>query len=254
MEPVTMAVGAYALGQTLYNAYANYRQEQREDNAVQRRAQDLIKAGMSPTLAAGQPASANANLANGTDRNPFLEWLNATQTKANIAQTNAGTELAKFQAQTEAYKKTQMEAGVREIEQRIANMQSEKSGLDLRNSWINRDMASQLRLRDAQFNHANADTLRIGQQTELLKAQTAYEQTAMDKLLTEIDNAKILRDMNMIDRDWLTQTHQADIFSKFGSVRSPFGLISGAIGGISTSLDAAFGTQLNRGDWYYPKK
>lgn len=230
MEPLTMAVGAYALGQTLYNVYSNYRQEQREDNAVQRRAQDLIKAGMSPTLAAGQPASANANLANGTDRNPFLEWLNATQAKANIAQTNAGTELAKFQAQTEAYKKTQMIAGVKEIEQRIANMQSEKTGLDLRNSWINREKASELNLRDAQFRHANADTLRIGQQTELLKAQTAYEQTAMDKLLTEIDNAKIMRDLNNFNLTTAglrlyNDTYQANkglIGRVFGDVRNLF--------------------------------
>ena len=66
----------------------------------------------------------------------------------------------------------------------------------MRNSWINRDMASQLKLRDSEFARTNADTLRLGQQTELLKAQTAYEQTAMDKLLTEIDNAKIMRDLN----------------------------------------------------------
>lgn len=253
MDPITLGIGAYALGQTLYSVYANHRQEQREDNAVQRRARDLIKAGMSPTLAAGQPASAIANLANGTDRNPFMETLSAIQAKANIAQTNAGTELAKFQSQTEQYKKIQMEAGVREIEQRIANMRSEKSGIDLRNSWINRDMASQLRLRDGEFAKVNADTLRIGQQTELLKAQTAYEQTAMDKLLTEIDNAKIMRDMNMIDRDWRTQTHQADIFNKFGNVKL-MGLISGGIGSIASSLDTLFGSQLNKGDWYYPKK
>lgn len=196
MDPISLGVGAYALGSTLYGIYANHRQEEREDNAVQRRARDLMKAGMSPTLAAGQPAAASANMANGLDKNPFMEYLNATQAKANIAQTNAGTELAKFQAQTEEYKKTQMMAGVREIEQRIANMQSEKAGLDLRNSWINRDYASQIKLRDAEFEKANAETLRIGQNTELLKAQTAYEQTAMDKLLTEIDIAKIQRDLN----------------------------------------------------------
>lgn len=251
MEPVSLAIGAYALGQSLYNVYSNYRQEQREDNAVQRRAQDLIKAGMSPTLAAGQPASANANLANGTERNPFMEYLNATQAKANIAQTNAGTELAKFQAQTEAYKKTQMEAGVREIEQRIANMQSEKSGLDLRNSWINRDMASQLKLRDKQFEHINADTLRIGQQTELLKAQTAYEQTAMDKLLTEIDNAKIMRDLNNFNLTTsgirlYNDTWQANkgLFGRaFGDVRNLFSGfdINNAIKNMDTS-------------WYYENR
>ena len=235
MEPLTMAVGAYALGQTLYNVYSNYRQEQREDNAVQRRAQDLIKAGMSPTLSAGQPASANANLANGTDRNPFLEWLNATQTKANIAQTNAGTELAKFQAQTEAYKKTQMEAGVREIEQRIANMQSEKSGLDLRNSWINRDMASQLRVRDAEFEHANADTLRIGQQTELLKAQTAYEQTAIDKLLTDIDIAKIQRGIQQFDLDFKPDTWVAEHLYGNG-LNNPWSIGSAIMKNLTMSL------------------
>ena len=246
-----MAIGAYALGQTLYNVYANRRQEEREDNAVQRRASDLIKAGMSPTLSAGQPASATANMATGTDRNPFMEYLNATQAKANIAQTNAGTELAKFQAQTEEYKKTQMMAGVREIEQRIANMQSEKAGLDLRNSWINRDYASQIKLRDAQFMHANADTLRIGQQTELLKAQTAYEQTAMDKLLTEIDNAKIMRDLNNFN---LTTAGLRLYNDTYQANKGILGRVFGDVRNLFTGPDISHAIKNMDTSWYWDNK
>lgn len=236
MDPITLGAGAYALGSTLYSIYANSRQEDREDNAVQRRVKDLTKAGMSPTLAAGQPAVASANLANGTDKNPFMEYLNATQAKANIAQTNAGTELAKFQAQTEEYKKTQMMTGVREIEQRIKNMQSEKNGIDLRNSWINRDMASQLNLRDAEFARVNADTLRLGQQTELLKAQTAYEQTAMDKLLTEIDIAKIQRQMQSFDLEFQPDTWVAEHLYGNG-LNNPWSIGSAIMKNLTMSLN-----------------
>lgn len=251
MDPISLGVGAYALGSTLYSIYANRRQEEREDNAVQRRARDLMRAGMSPTLAAGQPALASANMANGLDKNPFMEYLNSVQAKANIAQTNAGTDLAKFQAQTEEYKKTQMMAGVREIEQRIANMQSEKNGLDLRNSWINRDMASQLRLRDSEFARTNAETLRIGQNTELLKAQTAYEQTAMDKLLTEIDIAKIQRDLNNFN---LTTSGLRLYNDTYQVNKGLLGRVFGDVRNLFTGFDIRHAINNVDTSWYWDKK
>lgn len=48
----------FAQQQFGYNAAQNALMQQREDNAIQRRSQDLAAAGLSPLLAAGQPASA----------------------------------------------------------------------------------------------------------------------------------------------------------------------------------------------------
>lgn len=208
------------------------RQMDREDNAVQRRVADLKAAGLSPVLAAGSAAQTSAPIASSKINvdNPFSAYLGTVQQKKDIASTEAGTELAKFQSQSEQYKQLLMNQQVAEIDQRIKNMQSEKLGTDLRNSWINLDMFSQLGLRDSQMAHMSADTLRIGQQTELLKAQTAYEQTAMDKLLTDIDNAKIMRDMNNFDLTTRGIKLYNDSYAvnkgligrMFGDIRQPF--------------------------------
>lgn len=252
-----LGAGAYALGKGIYNHIQSRRQERREDNAVQRRTQDLIRAGLSPVLAAGSPASSTATASGSFEDNPFMEWLTATQGKANIAATNAGTELAKMQATSEQWKQLQMDAGIKEITQRIANMQSEKQGIDLRNSWINADMASSLKLRDTEIAHKAQDTLRLAQDTELLKAKTTYEQTAIDKLLTDIDNAKILRDINMIDRDWRDYSNMSSVWNNFSNGSTLKMLLGGTLFGAS-ALERYF-PKLHLGanprdNWYYPKK
>lgn len=255
-----LASAAIGAGTSIYNAYQQRKTNQtvmdREDNSVYRRVQDLLRSGLSPVLASGSSASTSQLNSPSVDstalQNLPLNILAMRQGYAGIAQTKAQTALTNQQATSEQYKQNLLTGQAEEIGERIKNMQSERAGIDLRNSWYNADMASTMALRDGQLKHMAQDTLRIGQQTELLKAQTAYQQTAMDKLLTDIDNAKILRDMNMIDRDWRTQMHQADIFSKYGNVKLT-GLISGGIGSIGASLDSLFGTQLNRNNWYYPK-
>lgn len=217
MDPITIGAGAYAIGTALYNVYQAHKTREREDNAVQRRVADLQRAGLSPTLAAGSAAASTATPSISTDSNPFMEYLSAKQGKANIAQTNAGTELAKMQAGTEEYKQEQISALTQESIQHALNMQSEKDGLDLRNSWINRDLASKLRLADAEFNHTNALTLKIGQESELLKAQTTYEQNKLDLLLTQLDNEKILRDMNNVDLSWRNAINRGTLFNSYTS-------------------------------------
>lgn len=83
---------------------------EREDSAVQRRAADLKAAGMNRLMAAGDGAEAGTltsfqGNAGGSapqiDINPIEAYLNAKQSQANIANTEAQTELVRNKAESE---------------------------------------------------------------------------------------------------------------------------------------------------------
>ena len=97
-----------------YTKWLNQQQMIREDNAVQRRANDLQKAGMNRLMAAGDGAEAGTltsfqGNAGGSpmqlDINPIEAFLAAKQSQANIANTEAQTELIRNKSQTESINK-----------------------------------------------------------------------------------------------------------------------------------------------------
>jgi predicted acylesterase/phospholipase RssA len=72
---------------------------QREDNSVQRRTQDLLKAGLSPTLAAGSSAGSGAVVSTQAPQmnENAAQMLSLISMSKNLQQTEANTELAKQQ-------------------------------------------------------------------------------------------------------------------------------------------------------------
>lgn len=267
MDPLTIglvASAAIGAGTSLYNSWNQKRTNKqimdREDNSVYRRTQDLIKSGLSPVLAAGSGATTSQLNAPQLDSSSVeklpLDLLALRSGNAQISHTKAQTALTNQQVTSEEFKQSLMQGQMNEIDERIKNMASERQGIDMRNSWINADMSSTLKLRDGQLEHLAKDTLRIGQQTELLKAQTSYEQTAMDKLLTDIDNAKILRDMNMIDRDYRANIHKSTIWNNFSSGNYLKTLLGGIAGGsaIMEQIFPKLSFDKERDKWYYPSK
>lgn len=97
-----------------YTKWLNQQQMQREDNAIQRRTADLEASGMNRLMAAGSEAQAGTltsftgNAGGSAPQmdipNPIEAYLNAKQSQANIANTEASTALIRNQAETEGTK------------------------------------------------------------------------------------------------------------------------------------------------------
>ena len=153
------------------NAYFQNRENktmrEREDNAISRRVRDLEASGLSPTLAAGSPASATAgtapNVGDGVARGAdfMAKYLSLIQQKSDIAHTNSQVSLNQLMADSERYKQ--------------AFLQAQTQGENLRNNWINADMFSQLDLRDKQGQKIGQEIKEIIENTALLKAKTGLE-------------------------------------------------------------------------------
>lgn len=108
-----------------YNKRLQERIFEREDNAVQRRATDMMAAGLSKTLAAGGGANAGAAITTPAPQfeapdysAPAKDMLGAMQQTANIAQTKAQEKLLSMQAQktAEETKLTKIVQGMRNID------------------------------------------------------------------------------------------------------------------------------------------
>lgn len=203
MSPLVLAAiiagGASLVGAGI-NAYSTYKTNktmmERDDNAISRRALDLQNAGLSPVLAAGSGASTSNLTAPQVDTDTFSKSAALTmamkQGYAQLGQTEAQTALTQFQAQNEdirsAYYNGQIDLQKAQLEHQ-----------NLENAWFTQDMSTRLGLRDAQTRQVEKDILRTEQQTQLLSAQTAYEQERKKQLLHQIDIAKIDKAIRDLD-------------------------------------------------------
>lgn len=255
LAAATLGAGIAAAGAGIFNGIYNaYRQDEinaknlaynekltreqwsRDDSAVQRRVADLKAAGLSPVLAAGSAASNSQPIAsNQTSRdvdfgNPAMAILSAMQQGANIKNTQAGTDLTKFQTETEAFKQNVMQS---ELEKNYAQSKlydAQQQNMALQNLWYENDMLSKINLRSKQGQNLVANT-------QLLNAKTLFEQMSLNRLKVDIDNLKTMGDIYKINRDQanfdLTTSGlrlYTDTWSKnkglfgdiFGDFRTPF--------------------------------
>lgn len=91
--------------QNVVSNVENYKQaketREREDNATQRRVDDLKKAGLSPTLAAGSPAQSSATPS--LSGSAIGAWLDAKNGIEQYKQNREFTEQARLQTQVQRY-------------------------------------------------------------------------------------------------------------------------------------------------------
>lgn len=221
---------------------------EREDTAISRRMRDLEASGLSPTLAAGSPASAQAgtpsNYNNLQGAFDFAsKYMSLLQGKSEINHTNAQAELSKMQATSELFHQ-----GV---------MASQKQGMDLKNAWIDADMSSLLGLRKEETNEVRKKIGQITANTALLNAQTAYQQANTDYTKTLRDNALINQDMLMIDRQWRQSEIGSKIWSNYtsGNMLKTILGSGGSLGSMLTDSLRSIKNGVDNSDkWYYPLK
>ncbi len=247
MSVFSSVVGGLAgLGQSAINYSAqmenlNYQKDlqkqifAREDNAVQRRAEDLQKAGLSKTLAAGDAAGAgsvvNTKAPQTSVIDDVLRGMSVSQMQADVKHTQAQTEnLLKQNEQIDSNIETQnvqraytmvkmsMEQGLLDMlpitkQQRLASLELTRTQIRQLDEVI---LSSQLgRSIDTYKYHnilpmqAEQEALQIGllrKQGAKLDADIAYRNLEADLLAYNITSAMYLSQINELDYMYQSQT------------------------------------------------
>ncbi len=247
MSVFSSIVGGIAgLGQSAINYDAqiqnlNYQKDlqkqifAREDNAVQRRAEDLQKAGLSKTLAAGDAAGAGAVVNTKAPQtsvvDDVLNGMSVSQMQANVKHTQAQTENLlmqnkqidsniEFQNVQRAYTmvKMSMEQGL--LDMLPMRKQQLQASIDLTRTQIRQldeaILSSQLGRRIDTYKYHNIlplqaqqEALQIGllrKQGAKADADIAYRNMEADLLAYNITSAMYLSQINKLDYMFQSQT------------------------------------------------
>lgn len=147
---------------------------EREDNAVQRRALDLAKAGLSPHLAAGSSAEASHAISSKAPEmggisgvhpaQAMQQALEAQQTQANIAQTKAQTTLLQAEAGTNKFNNDYMSAEI------------------MYRNKLNTQADAQMSIIQHNLDYARKHGLPYGQSSNVIKAYDAITTIGKDLL------------------------------------------------------------------------
>ena len=168
-----------------YNKALQEKIFEREDNSVQRRALDLEKAGLSPTLAAGSSANAGQVVALSPRHNDYQP---SNLMSGSLQVLQAMTDILNSQRQTSseavlnraAARKANAEAEQTEFETSVDKVYSEAE----RDAQLSKLIADTTYITDYQFAKAEADIKKLESDTDLNKAKIS----------------QVFKDMNLTDK------------------------------------------------------
>lgn len=204
---------------------------QREDNAVQRRVEDLQKAGLSKTLAAGSAAGAGAvvntqapekkqsfdRLAKMFDTQQMLmNTINIKKANADVNATNAQAELIKQQAENAKTEKLEKLQNIKLKEQeygflsewnplRKEQLSMEIAQSKLINPLVIEDKKKEIEIKTANLSLKEQEKLlnEVRLQAERLGVKQKEVEITSAKLKNEYDNASMEARLNAVQKELL---------------------------------------------------
>lgn len=205
----------FAQQQFGYNASQNALMQAREDTAVQRRSQDLAAAGLSPLLAAGQPASAqhvqsNVSGGPGFQANQQPAYVDFSQIINGISQGALAMKMLN-EAHTEGYKQDLMEAqaGLTEESQYEKVLKNVETNYNLHNK-MGIDMQGR---KGAHVVHDDlADKYMNMQQAEIRNREVEANKRTQDRIWENNRDLRNNESRNIdVERGGIVARSQADI-------------------------------------------
>ena len=176
----------------------------REDTAVQRRAADLEKAGLSKNLAAGSAASSSLSTTMQAPQNKFANDYGKLAASFNLYNQYLQNQYLREQINTQ--KAT------------TANVSANTSKTEKETGWIDSDHQSQINLRQAQAVLYNTESdIKAGQasrQLELIDANINKINSQLDLTDVQIDKIKAETKLTENQESWLNKKMATEIALK----------------------------------------
>lgn len=169
----------------------------REDNAVQRAAADMQAAGLSKTLAAGNPASASALSAPQVQAGSVKALSNQFKYESVLQKLNLGQLMLDMAA-----KKKQLDINEGVAEAQVANINADTVYKNTVTENYAKDLEFSWDLKAAQAENARANSKRVEAETKLYDIRSEYE---ADQIMADIGYKVSQTDVNIKNLDKIAQ-------------------------------------------------